>query len=85
MPGEAWTALLDEALLVIGEVEPGLVGGDVFCLGEAHEIAVHGTVFAAGPGCDGVAVEGFRAVGDDEVGVEVDGVAEAPGSGGQAP
>ncbi len=74
-------AFLDDALLGGFEIVPGDVGGDAGLLAEALEVAVHGAVFAGGPGGDGVAVEGLRLVGDDEVGVEVDGVAEALAAG----
>ena len=40
-----------------------------------------GAVLGRGPGGDGACVEGLGAVGDDEVGVEVDGVAEALAAG----
>ncbi len=49
--------------------------------GEADHLAVEGAVFGGGPGGDGAFGEGLRAVGDDEVGVEVDGVAEALAAG----
>ena len=75
--GEAAVAFFDEALLVGGEVVPGDVGGDVGGFGGADHLAVVGAVFGGGPGGDGAVGEGFGFVGDDEVGVEVDGVAEA--------
>ena len=59
------------------EVVPGDVGGDVGGFGGADHLAVVGAVFGGGPGVDGAVGEGLGLVGDDEVGVEVDGVAEA--------
>ena len=71
-------AVVDESLLGLGEVVPGDVGGDAFGLGGAFHLGVPGrAVLGLGPRVDGAGVEGFGAVGDDEVGVEVDGVAEA--------
>ncbi len=64
-----------------GEVEPGDVGGDVGGFGGAHHFAVVRAVLGGGPGGDGAFGEGFGLVGDDEVGVEVDGVAEALAAG----
>ena len=81
MPGKVRSAVFEEALLVEGEVVPGDVGGDAGELGGALHFAVVGAVFAGGPGVDGAVVEGFGAVGDDEGGVEVDGVAEALAAG----
>ncbi len=80
MPGHelADSAVVDEALLGFGEVVPGDVGGDAFGLGGALHLGVPGrAILRFGPGVDGAVVEGLGAVGDDEVGVEVDGVAEA--------
>ena len=63
------------------EVVPGDVGGDGGGLGEADHLAVEGAVLRRGPRGDGALREGSRAVGDDEVGIEVDGVAEALAAG----
>ena len=51
----------------------GIAGG----LGGADHLAVVRAVFGGGPGGDGALGERLRLVGDDEVGIEVDGVAEA--------
>ncbi len=75
--GECAASVFDEALLVGGEIVPGDVGGDVGGLGGAEHLAVVGAVFGGVPRGDGAVGEGPGAVGDDEVGVEVDGVAEA--------
>ncbi len=64
-------------MLVVGEIVPGNVEGDVGCFGGALHLAVVRAVFGGGPGGDGAFVKGLGFVGDDEVGVEVDGVAEA--------
>ena len=73
------------ALLGGGEVEPGDVGGDAGGPGGALHLAVDlGGTCVRGPGGDGALVEGLRFVRDDEVRVEVDGVAEALAAG-QAP
>ena len=64
-------------LLARGEVVPGDVGGDAGGFGGADHLAVVGAVFGGGPGGDGAVGEGLGLVGNDEVGVEVDGVAEA--------
>ena len=74
--GEGSLAVLDELLLILGQVVPGLIERDVCGACEALQLAVHGPVLARGPGCDGVAVEGLRLVRDDEVRIKVDGVAE---------
>ena len=57
------------------------VGGDGGGLGEADHFAVEGAVLGGGPRGDGALLEGAAAVGDDEVGIEVDGVAEALAAG----
>ncbi len=75
--GECGVAVFDEGLLRGCEVVPGDVGGDAGGFGGAFHLAVVGAVFSGGPGGDGAFVESLRLVGDDEVGVEVDGVAEA--------
>src|SRR6202012_2176453 len=75
-PGTA--AVVDETLLGFGEVVPGNVGGDAFGLGGALHLGVPGrAVFRFRPWVDRAGVKGLGAVGDDEVGVEVDGVTEA--------
>ena len=79
--GEGAVAFFDEALLVGGEVVPGDVGGDAGGFGGADHLAVVGAVLGGVPGGDGAFGEGLGAVGDDEVGVEVDGVAEALAAG----
>ena len=79
--GEGAVAVFDEALLRGGEVVPGDVGGDACGFGGALHLAVVGAVLGGGPGGDGAFVEGLGLVGDDEVGVEVDGVAEALAAG----
>ena len=79
--GEFVVAFFDEALLVVGEIVPGDVGGDVGGFGGADHLAVVGAVFGGAPGGDGAVGEGLGFVGDDEVGVEVDGVAEALAAG----
>ena len=71
----------EEFLLGGVEVVPGDVGGDGGGFGEADHLAVEGAVFWGGPGGDGALREGAAAVGKDEVGVEVDGVAEALAAG----
>ena len=83
--GEAAVAIFDETLLVGGEIVPGDVCGDAcgFC-GSLH-LAVVGAVFGGGPGGDGAFVERLRLVRDDEVGIEVDGVAEALAARGRLP
>ena len=77
MPGKVPLPSSMKRLLRGGEVVPGDVGGDAGGLGGALHLAVVGAVFGGGPGGDGAFVEGLGFVGDDEVGVEVDGVAEA--------
>src|SRR5207302_7527732 len=79
--GELVVAFFDKALLVFGEIVPGDVGGDVGGFGGADHLAVVGAVLGGAPGGDGAVGEGLRFVGDDEVGVEVDGVAEALAAG----
>ena len=71
------TAFPEDLLLGCIEVVPGDVGGDVRGFCEADHLAVEGAVFGRGPWRDGALGKGLGAVGDDEVGVEVDGVAEA--------
>ncbi len=75
--GEGAAAVPEEVLLRGVEVVPGDVGGDGGGAGEANHLAVEGAVLGGGPGGDGALREGAAAVGKDEVGVEVDGVAEA--------
>ena len=45
--------------------------------GDALELGLEGAVLGTLPGVDGSVVDGLRLIGDDEVEVEVDGVAEA--------
>jgi hypothetical protein len=78
---EGGVAVFDEGSLNGCEVVPGNVGGDAGGFGGSLHLAVMGAVFCGGPGGDGAFVEGLRFVGDDEVGVEVDGVAEALAAG----
>ena len=75
-PGAA--AIPEKLGLGFGEVVPGNVGADAFGLGGAEHGGVPGgAVFGLSPGVDGAGVEGFGFVWDDEVGIEIDGVAEA--------
>ncbi len=82
--GVVAAAFPEEFLLVGVEVVPGDVGGDGCGLGEADHLAVVGAVLGRGPRGDGALREGAGAVGEDEVGVEVDGVAEALAAGARA-
>ena len=55
----------------------GTLVGMLAVFGGAEHFAVVGAVLGGDPGGDGAFGEGFGFVGDDKVGVEVDGVAEA--------
>ena len=69
-------AVEDEALLVGFEVVPGSVHGNAMLLCHLLQFGEVGAIFGAIPGVDCALVEGLRLVGDDEVEVEVDCVAE---------
>src|SRR5207237_407012 len=56
-------AFFDETLLIVGQVVPGDVGGDVGGFGGADHLAVVGAVFCGGPGGDGAVGEGLRCLG----------------------
>ena len=77
MPGKLPLPSSMKRCCVGGEVEPGDVGGDVCGFGGSEHFAVVGAVFRRGPRGDGSCGEGFGFVGDDEVGIEIDRVAEA--------
>ncbi len=79
--GEGAAAVFDEGLLGWGQVVPRDVGGDVSGFAARSISPWWGAVLGGGPGSDGAFGQGLRAVGDDEVGIEVDGVAEALAAG----
>ena len=74
--GEGAFAVFDEGLLGGSEVEPRDVNGDACGGGGALHLAMVRAVFCRRPGGNCAFVEGLRFVGNDEVGVEVDGVAK---------
>ena len=75
--GGGLVAVEEDFMLEGCEVLPGDVEGECEGLGVAAEVGEPGAVFGAVPGVDCAAEEGEGFVGDDEVDVEIDGVAEA--------
>src|SRR6185437_3394931 len=75
--GKAAVAVFDEALLLGSEVVPRLIDGNLRGFGGADHLAMVRAILGGGPGGDGALIERLRLVGDDEVGIEVDSVAEA--------
>src|SRR5271170_6919172 len=74
---ESIAAVEDEGLLVGFEVVPGSVHGNAMLLCRLLQFGEVGAIFGAIPRVDGTFFERLRLVGDDEVEVEVDSVAEA--------
>ena len=80
MPGKL-PAVFDEALLAGVRSNQGTLRDVATACGALHFAVPCGRYLVVIQGCDGAFVEGLRFVGDDEVGVEVDGVAEALAAG----
>ncbi len=74
---ESVAAVEDEGLLLWFEAVPGNVQRNAVLLGGLLQFGEVGAILWATPGVDRAIVEGLRLVGNDEVEVEVDGVAEA--------
>ena len=74
--GEAGVAGDDQGLHFGVEFLPGHVEWNSRLLCEAFEFGEQGAIFRFGPGFDGAFVQRFRLVGDNEVEIEIDGVAE---------
>ena len=70
-------AFEDQAALVGSEMAPGDVGGNALGAREFLGFLKQDAVAGLGPRLDGAVVERLAGIGDDEVEVEVDGVAEA--------
>ncbi len=75
--GERAAAVLDEALLFGGQVVPRNVGGHACGLSGAEHLAMMRAILGRSPRRNGTLPEALRFVRNDEVGIEVDGVAEA--------
>src|SRR5205085_1840227 len=66
----------NEVALRARQVGPGNVERDLAIFGEALQLGEERAVFRLRPGFDGAFVECFGFVGDDEIGIEINGVAE---------
>src|SRR6201996_4889085 len=74
---EAAIAFEHEALLRRSEVIPRHVQRNTFLAAGTAQLRLVGPVFRPGPRIDGPIVERLALVGNDQVDIEVDGVAEA--------
>ena len=74
--GELAFAFDHHAALLRVKLGPRNIERDVGLLGEALELGEERPVFGLGPGIDGAFVQGLRLVGNHQVEIEVDGVAE---------
>ena len=75
--GVGSVAFFDEALLVGFEIVPGDVSRDVGGFCGTYHLAMVRAIFCGAPGRDRSVGERLRLIGKDEVGIEVDGIAEA--------
>jgi len=82
--GKSAFAFHDEFLLLGIEVNPRHVERNVGLPGEALEFGEQGPVLGLGPRLDSALVQGKSLVGDNEVEIEINGVAK-PWQRGQAP
>ncbi len=70
-------AFEDKLALLRGELTPGHVGGNALRARPFAGVLLEDAITRLGPGFDGAIVEGFAGIGDDEVEIEIDGVAKA--------
>ena len=70
-------AVENEIAVLFGEIDPRHVERNSGSFGVTLQVGKQRAVLGLGPGLDGAFAQGFQLVGNDEVEIEVDGVAES--------